>query len=43
VLSEPKYVEAVRDLAVKAPEQTRISEKDVQMILGENAAQLLKL
>jgi predicted TIM-barrel fold metal-dependent hydrolase len=43
VLPEPKYVEAVRDLAVKAPEQTRITEKDVQMILGENAAQLLKL
>jgi hypothetical protein len=43
VLTEPKYVEAVRDLAVKAPEHTRISEKDVQMILGENAKNLLKL
>lgn len=43
VLTEPKYVEAVRDLAVKAPEHTRITEKDVQMILGENAKNLLKL
>ncbi len=43
VLSEPKYVEAVKDLAVKGPEETRITQEDVQMILGENARSLLKL
>lgn len=43
VLSEPKYVQAVRDLAVKAPEHIRITEKETDMILGENAARLLGL
>ncbi|MBN2225372.1 MAG: amidohydrolase [Deltaproteobacteria bacterium] len=43
VLPEPQYVQAVRDLAVTAPEQTRITQQDVQMILGDNAAGLLKL
>jgi hypothetical protein len=43
VLPEPKYVEAVKDLATKAPEETRITTDDVQMILGDNAKSLLKL
>jgi predicted TIM-barrel fold metal-dependent hydrolase len=43
VLPEPKYVEAIRDLAAKTPEHARITEKDVDMILGENAKVLLKL
>lgn len=43
VLPEPKYVEAIRDLAVKAPEETGLTQQDVQMILGENAKTLFKL
>ena len=43
VLPEPAYVQAVRDLAVTGPQETRITEQDVQMILGDNAKGLLKL
>jgi predicted TIM-barrel fold metal-dependent hydrolase len=43
VLPEPDYVQAVRDLAVTTPEESRITEQDVEMILGKNAAGLLKL
>jgi hypothetical protein len=43
VLPEPKYVEAIKELSTKPVEHLRVAEKDVNMILGENAQRLLRL
>jgi predicted TIM-barrel fold metal-dependent hydrolase len=43
VLPEPAYVQAIRDLATKPPEEHRLTTEEVNMILGENARGLLKL
>ncbi len=40
-LSDRDYVQAVRDLAVRPPEDVRLTPEEVDLILGGNAARLL--
>lgn len=42
-LSDRDYVQAVRDLATKAPPEARFTPEEVDLILGGNAARLLGL
>lgn len=41
VLSEPAYVTAVKELTSKPPEHCRLTDREVEMILGLNAERLL--
>lgn len=43
VLPEQGYIQAIKDLAVKPPEEERLTVEEVDMILGENAVSLLSL
>jgi uncharacterized protein len=43
VLPEPGYVQVIKDLATKPPEEERLTKEEVDMILGENAMSILSL
>jgi uncharacterized protein len=43
VLSEKDFVVAIKDLATKSPDDTKFTENEVAMILGDNAKKLLNI